>query len=225
MTRARLRNKYNKNPTEENRIAYKKHKNFCTNLLVKEKKKYYNNLDTQIFDSDKEFWRRVKPLFSEKTVLKNKLRLKENGELISDKKEVAEILNNYFMESVEILEVERYLPTVVINVDNINEPNRIDQIITKFQNHPSILKINENVKVEKRFEFRDVTEDEMFKKIVELDPKKACMKNDIPPKVLLGTGDIVCSHLAKTFNNAKNAGKYPDPLKTADVTPVPKCRE
>ena len=86
MTRARLRNKCNKNPTEENRIAYKKHKNFCTNLLIKEKKKYYNNLDTQIFDSDKEFWRRVKPLFSEKSVLKNNLRLKENGELISDKK-------------------------------------------------------------------------------------------------------------------------------------------
>ena len=41
MTRARLRNKYNKNPTEENRIAYKKHKNFCTNLLVKEKKRGY----------------------------------------------------------------------------------------------------------------------------------------------------------------------------------------
>ena len=75
------------------------------------------------------------------------------------------------MESVEIIEVERYLPTVVIDVDN-NESDHIDQIITKFQNHPSILKINENVKVKKRFEFRDVTEDEMFKKIIELDPKK-----------------------------------------------------
>ena len=131
MTRARLRNKYNNNPTEENRIAYKKHKNFCTNLLIKEKKKYYNNLDIQIFDSEKEFWRRVKPLFSEKSVLKNNLRLKENGELISDKKEVAEILNNYFMESVEILEVERYLPTVVIDVNNKEKGDQIDQIVMK----------------------------------------------------------------------------------------------
>ena len=65
----------------------------------------------------------------------------------------------------------------------------------------------------------------MFKKIISLDPSKACMKDDIPTKVLLGTGDIVCSSLTKLFNEAKNAGKYPSPFKTADVTLLPKDRE
>ena len=51
------------------------------------------------------------------------------------------------------------------------------------------------------------------------------MKDDIPTKVILGTGDIVSSSLTTIFNNAKNAGMYPGPLKTADVTPVPKGRE
>ena len=45
MHRSKLKNRYNKNPTEENRIAYKKHRNFCVSLLKKEKKKYNNNLD------------------------------------------------------------------------------------------------------------------------------------------------------------------------------------
>ena len=98
---------YNKTRTEEDRIAYTKYKNFCTNLLVREKKKYYGDLDTTIFADNKKFWQRVKPLFSDKTDLKHNIRLKENGKMISDKKEIADILNNYFMESVEYLEVER----------------------------------------------------------------------------------------------------------------------
>ena len=38
MTRARLRNKYYKNNTPENKHAYTKHKNFCINLLERERK-------------------------------------------------------------------------------------------------------------------------------------------------------------------------------------------
>ena len=86
MTRARLRNKYYKNSIPENKLAYTKQKNFCTNLLKREKKKYYSDLDTKIFDSNKKFWQRVKPLFSENI----RIRLKKNGKIITDKKEVAE---------------------------------------------------------------------------------------------------------------------------------------
>ena len=47
------------------------------------------------------------------------------------------------------------------------------------------------------------------------------MKDDIPTKVILGTGDIVSSTLTTIFNNAKNEESFPGPLKTADVTPIP----
>ena len=88
------------------------------------------------------------------------------------------------MESVEYLEVERYMPTMIIDTSESNA-NRIDDIINKFQDHPSIKKINENVVIENRFEFKDITEEEMFKKMIKIDPSKACWKNDIPPKVIL----------------------------------------
>ena len=128
MTRARLRNKYFKNPTPENKLSYTKQKNFCTNLLKREKKKYYGDLDTKIFESNKTFWQRVKPLFSEKTMLKESIRLNENGKMINDKKEVAEILNNYYMESVENLEVERYLPENLVIDESLDN---IDKIVKK----------------------------------------------------------------------------------------------
>ena len=56
-------------------------------------------------------------------------------------------------------------------------------MIKKYQDHASILKIKENVKPERRFDFQDVDEDQMFKKIIKLDPSKASMKNDIPAKL------------------------------------------
>ena len=66
MQRSKLKNKYNKDPSEENLKQYKKQRNFCVNLLTKEKKEYYNNLDLRIFDNNKLFWQKIKPLFSDK---------------------------------------------------------------------------------------------------------------------------------------------------------------
>ena len=45
MTRTRLRNKFNKNPTTYKEVRFKKQCNFCVNLLHRERIKYYANLD------------------------------------------------------------------------------------------------------------------------------------------------------------------------------------
>ena len=137
MDRARLKNMYLKNPNTESKLAYTRHKNFCTNLLKREKRNYYNNLDTKIFKNNKTFWERVKPLFSEKSMIKHNIRLNENGITITDKKEVAEILNNYFLDSVENLEVERHLPKISFDDES---KDYIEDIVEKFKNHPSISK-------------------------------------------------------------------------------------
>ena len=60
---SKLKNQYNKNPTELNKSNYKKQRNLCVSLLTKEKKKYYNNLDLKIFNDNKNFWQHIKPLF------------------------------------------------------------------------------------------------------------------------------------------------------------------
>ena len=38
MHRSKLKNKYNKNPTNENKRLYNQHRNYCVSLLKKEKK-------------------------------------------------------------------------------------------------------------------------------------------------------------------------------------------
>ena len=57
MHRSKLKNKFNKIPTEENRNLYKKQRNICVNLLRKEKKSYFNNLDLKVFEENRKFWK------------------------------------------------------------------------------------------------------------------------------------------------------------------------
>ena len=224
MHRSKLKNKYHKNPTESNKTAYKKQRNFCVSLLRKEKKKYYNNLDIKIFDDNKKFWQKVKPLFSEKSNLKRNITIVENEIVICDKKEVAEKLNNYFIEAVENLEIEQFT-SIDNNVHLQNMDDNIDIIINRYQSHPSILKIRENVKLETKFKFCDVTADGIYTEINALDPKKASMENDIPAKILKESNDIASYYLSSIYNDSKNSKNYPTSLKTADVTPIHKENE
>ena len=47
MRRSELASKLRKHPTEENKVAFRKQKNFCSRLYKKERKKYYDSLDTK----------------------------------------------------------------------------------------------------------------------------------------------------------------------------------
>ena len=73
MHRSKLKNRYNKFPTEINLNNYKKHRNYCVNLLGREKKKFYNNLDLWILNDKRKFWKNIKPLFSNKQKVLKKI--------------------------------------------------------------------------------------------------------------------------------------------------------
>ena len=66
MKRSQLESKYHKNKTSENLKIYKKHKNFCSKLYKKERKKYYANLNVKNVTDNKLFWKTVKPFLSDK---------------------------------------------------------------------------------------------------------------------------------------------------------------
>ena len=55
MHRTRLKNKYYNLPSEENHSLYRKQRNYCTNLLKREKKNYYNSLHLNVFKDNKTF--------------------------------------------------------------------------------------------------------------------------------------------------------------------------
>ena len=66
MDRSRLRNRYFKNRTPENRLAYTKIGNLCVSTFRKQKKAFFTNLDTKSVTDNKLFWKVIKPSFSDK---------------------------------------------------------------------------------------------------------------------------------------------------------------
>ena len=69
MVRTRLRNIFLKNRSEENKIIYNKQRNLCVTLLKKSKREYYQNLGVENVCDDKKFWKVVKPLLPNETML------------------------------------------------------------------------------------------------------------------------------------------------------------
>ena len=66
MQRTRFRNKFLKNPTDQNKLIYNKQRNFCVSLLRKEKKEYFAKLNEKDITDNKKFWHTVKPFLSDK---------------------------------------------------------------------------------------------------------------------------------------------------------------
>ena len=173
MTRARLKGISHKHPTQENIEAFKRYRNFCVSLLRKEKKNFYNSLDVSIMSDSKKFWKYIKPLFSGKSKSKSKITLIKGEEIITEEQEVAETLNNYFIDAVQNLDIKKFYGVEEYKTDcNLSAEEKIDQIINRYEFHPSILMIKSKVNVSHKFKFEDVGKDEIYDKIKSLDPKK-----------------------------------------------------
>ena len=219
MTRSRLRNKFLKNPNEINKNNYNKHRNYCVNLLRREKKKYYNNIDLKRITDNKQFWKTIKPLFSEKHNICRKITLiDDDDEIISNDIEVAEIMNEFFSNAVTNLDIIGYHTDSHSNITNDN----IINVINKFKDHPSILKIKERVEIIDKFSFSICSEDDIEMEIHKLNINKPTTFNNIPAKVLADNSDICSPIITKIYNNSILNSNFPGPLKKADITPAHK---
>ena len=73
MRRSQLETKYLKTKTQTDLKLYKKHKNVCSKLYKRERRKYYGSLDMKNFLDTKEFWKTMRPLFLIKTQFSRRL--------------------------------------------------------------------------------------------------------------------------------------------------------
>ena len=141
MTRSRLRNKFLKNRTIENKRKYTKQRNYCVHLLRKSKKDYYGNLNEKSVTDNRTFWKTVKPFLSDKVTSQSKITLIEKEEILSDEADVAETLNNFFTNVVTNLRLPQYNSEYVIDMSS---ENAISSIVDKYKDHPSISAIKNN---------------------------------------------------------------------------------
>ena len=220
MNRSRLRNRYLKLRTSVSKIAYTKQRkrNYTVNLLRKKKKICYNNLDFNNITDNKQFWRNVKPLLSDKISESSKITLVNNNRIVSDDREICNIFNEFFVKVVPNLNISEFTGS-----DNLHENvigDSVQSILYKDRNHPSIIKIKERHESSEKFAFSFVSENEIGKLLINLNARKSSQKSDIPIKQITDNLDIFSQVMTKYFNDTVNTSEFPSVMKLADVIPV-----
>ena len=139
INRARFRNQFIKNRTDQNRSRYIKQRNYCASLLRKVKTQYHSNLNERNVTDNKTFWKTVKPFLSDKITSKEKITLIEKNKIVSDHEDTVQVLNTFFSNIAGSLNIPEYVTN-----------NPIMKLIVKYRKHPSILIIEEVCKENKK---------------------------------------------------------------------------
>ena len=156
-------------------------------------------------------WKIIKPYLSNKGLNSNKLLFKEKRNLVSDEKELATIMNNFFINITKDLEMKK---------DSKGKLNNLEDILKAFESHPSVEKIKKAITTTEKFSFRNVKDDEMQKFIMNLDGSKATPVGNIPTDMLKQTIDVHLPIMTQIINMSIDNNCYPDDLKLAEASPV-----
>ena len=138
MKRSKLPSDFLKDRNDASQSAYRKQRNLCVTLLRKAKKQYFSNLEPKLITDNKKFWNSVKPLFSDKIIVKKIINLTENGEILSSDTDIADKFNDYFSSVVQNLNIPR--ESSMLNTDLCINP--VLEIVEKNKHHQRIISIN-----------------------------------------------------------------------------------
>ena len=201
-SRKRLYKKFLTNRSDENWEAYKKLRNLCVDIRRKSIKSYFKNKFTDGKPSGATLLKTVKPFITNKGHQSgNDLILGENGNIVNGSKQVADIMNTYY-----------------INVAaHIGEPSANKN---EYIDHPSIKSISEKLPPGSNFTFRHTTLKYVTKIIRSLNPKRATSPDLIPPKVVKIAGPEISKSITDMINKSIDGGIFPDCSKMAEVIPV-----
>jgi len=103
MRRSKCKNKYNKWPSRENYLSFKKARNYCNSLNRKTKRQYFKEASSEGVMNNKKFWDTLKPFMTNKgfSTFSNIAINDENEVLITDQNKLAETFNNHYINILE----------------------------------------------------------------------------------------------------------------------------
>ena len=154
--------------------------------------------------NSKSFWPTIKPFITNKGSLSgSNPQLVVNEKLITDPDKVAEAFNQFFVNVVK----------------DIGENSNVEANA----NHPSVtaIKASRTQRLE-TFAFQQVDEVKVKKYINKIGLKKATGLDNLSPKILRMTSDVLAKPITNIVNCMVKTSVFPDVLKIARVTPVHK---
>ena len=210
-----LRNKYIKSRNTRNWEIYRKQRNYVTSLRKKAIKTYFMKKCSNI-STPKDFWNCIKPFFSDKCNNDNQIILKENNEIVNDPVNVANVLNDYFVDIAKDITGSKLL------LDNCD----LDTILDYHSNHPSVVKIeHESQGYENRFNFHEVSCDLMCKKLKSIKTNRATGHDCINPASIKLCANEITMSMTSIVNYAFKTHTFPCDMKISEVSPIYKKKD
>jgi len=142
----------------------------------------------------------------------SKIILKDGQSIISDDKDVCNIFNDYFSSVASNIGFIDDIP------DDYDTDEGFQRMLDKYEDHPSILKIKENVNFDSEFNFCPVSVSHVQDIMTKMDSKKAQGCDNIPTKLLRLGSSSISQPLTGLINYAIDNNSYPDSLKLAEVS-------
>ena len=216
MERSKLRNIFRRSKLHSDLLAYRRQRNRVCKLNKNSRKAYFESVASNPnFNSSQNFWSICKPFFSDKHTVSEKVFLVHNDEIISNDSVTAKIFNSYFNDITKNLNLKSWDPGSYISYPN--DPVR--NAISKFEHHPSILKIKEVFGESSTFDFVETNTESVHKLVLSLNCRKAT-SCDINPKILKMSADVCSFAIKNCFNTSLSSSSFPSELKRASITPV-----
>ena len=200
-----LNRKAQKKKTETNWLAYKRQKNLVNNLIKKAKMKHHTELLEDNATKPEQFWKCIKNLFptkatSDTTCTKFQV---NNGEIISDKQQIANGFCNFFQKTaMKLKQSSIKLRDFIWSAPNLTQTNR-----------------------NAIFKFTHVSVPEVKKHLKELKRKKSEGIDEIPNCILKDCAHELAPQIAHIINLSLKSAQIPSDLKTAKITPIYKDGE
>lgn len=193
--RDNLKKIYLKTKTEKDLQEFKFYRNYLNKLLKETKNNYYKNQIENAGNNYKKIWKTLNSVANIKNNSENNISLiiADDNEKITDKKQQAEVFNNYFIDIGKKLAA------------NINKPN----------NYIPKVKLNRN-----SFYLHPVTESEIKYKINNLKNSSSCGKDGISVQIIKSVQIFIIKPLTYIINRIFDTCIIPTQFKESLVMPI-----
>ena len=210
--KAALRRKFQRSKCQLSWQNFKNQRNLVNKLKRSSLRKYFDENCNTEKSKGKHFWEVVKPFMTNKNKNSNNqnIILYDNNALVSRPIDVSNVFNKFFT-----------------NITNdFCEPDEVtqmsaDQVIDHYKDHPSVKLIKQNsINNQQLFNFSQVDQSLILKKLKCLNPKKATGFDQISPKFLKIGCNIISTSLTPIVNRCIESYQFPNINKKAEVTPL-----
>ena len=125
---------------------------------------------------------------SDKNTVFSQVSMEKNNQNVSDNFDLFEEFSAFFEDAVRLLNVD---PDEYYQSDTENWSNPVEIAIRKFENHPSVQAIKQNISVNKDFYFSNTEVSDILKETTALNNEKNGTFGNVPTKLLKEVSDIV----------------------------------